>query len=129
MPLAGRDADFSYYNNNLSNYLSVANASLTANLVETTGFSDAWREHILALKEGGFDLTGSWDSSIDGVMVAGYGVSKTFDYGPAGSTSTYVRYGGSCIMDSYDVNPALDGRIEFTAHLTVTGTLTVGTYT
>lgn len=125
---AGRDCDFDFGGTNLSNYLNVANWSQTANKVEVTGFSDDWHEWITALKEGGLDLTGWWDSTIDGILQTAFGTSTTFFYGPAGSTGTYVKISGSLMLESYDITPNLDGRIEWSGHFVSTGTVSIGTY-
>ena len=124
----GRDAYLSYNNQDLSSYLSNAPLTQASGTGETTAYGDTWREFITTLKEGGLDLTGNWDSTLDGYLGPELGDENTFAYGPAGSTAGYVKYSGSCILTSYDITPTLDGRLEFSGHLTVTGAVDRGTF-
>lgn len=125
---SGRNADFSVATNNLSGYLNAVSESREAGTTETTTYGDDWREFIATLKGSGFDVSGLWDSTVDGYMVADFGTSRSFLYGPAGSTAGYVKVSGFVLLDSYDISPELDGSINFSSHYQVTGTLTVGTY-
>lgn len=124
----GRNAYFSVNINNLSTYLSDASLTRAAGTAETTSYGDSWREFVTTLKESGVDVTGNWDSTIDALMAADFGTSRTFEYGPAGSTAGYVKLSGSAILTSYDITPALDGRLEFSGTYTVTGAVAVGTF-
>lgn len=122
----GRNAFLEYADTTISTYLSVASEAETAGTGETTAFGDSWREYITTLKEAGLDLTGNWDATIDGIL--SLGTETTYEYGPMGNTAGYVKLSGSCILDTYNITPALDGRLEFSGHLRVTGTVARGTF-
>jgi hypothetical protein len=47
---------------------------------------------------------------------------------PEGSTSTYVKYTGECILTSYEKSGAIGDVVTYSAEFQVTGAVTRGTY-
>jgi len=97
---------------------------------ETTTFGDASKDYIVGLRDATISIGGKWDAVLDAVLapILGQAASVSFQYGPAGSTVTNIRYTGECFCTSYQVTGAVGDVVTFSAEFQVTGNVTRGTY-
>ena len=97
---------------------------------ETTTFGDASKDYIVGLRDATISIDGKWDAVLDTVLapILGQTASASFQYGPAGSTASNIRYTGECYCTSYQVTGAVGDVVTFSAEFQVTGNVTRGTY-
>lgn len=102
---------------------------------DTTAFGAEGHTFIAGLTNGKITLTG-WAT-----MTASTGtltvldsllgldaVTVGFEYGPLGSTTTYPKYTGECILESLDVSDPVADLVSFVAVLQISGDVTKGAY-
>ena len=70
---------------------------------ETTAFGATSNSYIVGLRDATISVSGIWDSTVDGYIIGTEPATRTFIFGPAGSTSGYVKYTGECILTNYSV--------------------------
>lgn len=129
----GKSADFRIDNSggsltDISAYCDSVDFPLTADTAEVTTFGDSSKEYIAGLKDATISISGSWDATADAVLAAIVGVAGSFQYGPAGSTASNIKYTGEAICTSYTVNAPVGDKVTFSAEFQVTGAVTRGTY-
>ena len=113
---------------NLSNTLTDVSFPQTIDTAETTAFGSSNKSYIVGLKDGSFSVSGIWDATVDGYISGTEPASRSFIYGPAGSTGGNVKYTGEAIMTNYAVNNPVGDVVTFSMDLQVTGAVTRGTY-
>ncbi len=93
-------------------------------------FGDSSKEYILGLKGASLSLSGPWSTTIEAHLRGIYGAStsKTFEYGPAGSTAGLPKLTGECHLTSFRRTDAVEGRVGFAAELIVTGDVTATSF-
>lgn len=93
--------------------------------VETTTFgNNGNRTYLPGLKGATFTASGNWDTTIDGHLhgiVDGQDVVD-FSYCPVANSTGNVIYTGSFFITSYDINPSVGEKIQFS----FTGRITSG---
>ena len=131
----GRLTDFRVDNSggtltDISAYCDSVDFPQTVETAETTTFGDASKDYIVGLKDSTISIGGKWDALLDAVLapILGQAASVSFQYGPAGSTLTNVKYTGECFCTSYQVAGAVGDVVTFSAEFQVTGNVTRGTY-
>lgn len=114
----------------ISSYLTDVSLPLNADTAEVTTLGDSSKEYLAGLKDATISIEGKWDPTVDAILEAALGASltKTFEYGPAGSTTGNVKYTGECICTSHEVTTGVDGAAEFSAELQVTAGVTRTTF-
>ena len=102
-----------------------------AEVLETTSFGSSDRTYIVGFKNGTISIEGSFDATYDGYLagVLGQDATLSFEYGPEGSTSTYTKYTGECIMTSYESTAGIGDVVSFSAEFQISGAVTRGAYT
>ena len=96
---------------------------------ETTAFGSSAKTYLVGLSDATISINGSFDATYDAQLAGLIGVDAvSFEYGPAGSTSTYVKYTGTCVMTSYETSSPVGDIVKFTAAFQVTGAITRATY-
>tara|TARA_R110000787_G_scaffold100231_3_gene205120 strand:- start:1195 stop:1602 length:408 start_codon:yes stop_codon:yes gene_type:complete len=113
---------------NLSNTLTDVGFPQTIDTAETTAFGASAKSYIVGLKDSTFSVSGLWDATVDGYLAGTEPASRSFIYGPAGSTSGYVKYSGEAIMTNYSTSNPVGDVVTYSADLQVTGAVTRGTY-
>ena len=84
---------------------------------------------IVGLETATISISGLWDATVDGYMKGGTEpASRSFIYGPAGSTGGNVKYTGEAIMTNYSISSPVGDVVTYSADLQVTGAVTRGTY-
>lgn len=114
----------------ISAYITSVSFPRNADTVEVTTLGDTDKEYIAGLKDATISIEGIFDPAIDAIFDAALGASatKSFEYGPQGSTTGNVKYTGECICTSYEPETGVDGAGTFSAELQVSGVITRGTY-
>jgi len=98
--------------------------------LETTSFGSSSRSYVVGFADATISIEGSFDSTVDGYLAGavGHESSLSFEFGPEGSTSTFVKYTGECFLTSYEVSGGVGDIVSFSAEFQVTGAITKGTY-
>ena len=88
--------------------------------LDTTVFGVTDRTYIAGLRSHTIACSGPYDATGDAVFVgADDGATVLFDFSPDGT----VNYTGSALFSNYSVTSAVDGRVEWSANFTPTGTV------
>jgi hypothetical protein len=131
----GKSTDFRVDNSggtltDISAYCDSVDFPQTVETAETTTFGDSNKDYIVGLKDSTISFSGKWDSALDAILapILGQAASVSFQYGPAGSTVTNVKYTGECFVTSYQVTGSVGDVVTFSAEAQVTGAVTRGTY-
>jgi hypothetical protein len=131
----GKSTDFRIDNSggtltDISAYCDSVDFPQSVETAETTTFGDSNKDYIVGLKDSTVSFSGKWDSALDAILapILGQAASVSFQYGPAGSTVTNVKYTGECFLTSYQVTGSVGDVVTFSAEAQVTGAVTRGTY-
>jgi|TARA_R100001244_G_scaffold8782_1_gene10902 hypothetical protein len=95
---------------------------------ETTAFGATSKSYIVGLRDATISVSGLWDATVDGYIIGTEPATRSFIFGPAGSTSSNVKYTGECILTNYAVSAPVSDVVTFSLDLQVTGNVTRGTY-
>ena len=114
----------------ISAYLAEAGLDRTVDVAEVQTFGDGSKEILPGLKDGTIPLGGPFDPAVDAILDAAFGAatSKTFEYGPEGSTAGDIKYTGECICTAYSKKGSMTDAARITATLRVTGAVTRTTF-
>lgn len=114
----------------ISNTLTDVSFPQSVDTAETSAFGDSSKTYVVGLKDATISVSGNFDATVDAHLagVFGQAASLSFEYGPEGSTSTYVKYTGECILTSYEKSGAIGDVVSYSAEFQVTGAVTRGTY-
>ena len=112
----------------LSNVLTSVDFPETIETAETTAFGATSKSYIVGLRDASISVSGLWDATVDGYIIGTEPATRSFIFGPAGSTSSNVKYTGECILTNYSVSAPVGDVVTFSLDLQVTGNVTRGTY-
>ena len=112
----------------LANVLTSVDFPETIETAETTAFGDTSKSYIVGLRDASISVSGLWDATVDGYIIGTEPATRSFIFGPAGSTSSNVKYTGECILTNYSVSAPVGDVVTFSLDLQVTGNVTRGTY-
>lgn len=114
----------------ISNTLTDVSFPQSVDTAETTAFGASAKTYIVGLTDGTFSVSGNFDATVDAHLAAivGKADSVSFEYGPEGSTSTFVKYTGESLLTSYEKSGAIGDVVTYSAEFQVTGAITRGTY-
>ena len=129
----GKSTDFelddtSGTSRSLANTLTSVDFPETIDTAETTAFGATSRSYIVGLRSATISVSGLWDATIDGYIIGTEPSSRSFIFGPAGSTGGNVKYTGECILTNYSISNPVGDVVTYTLDLQVTGNVTRGTY-
>ena len=113
---------------NISTTLTDGSFPQTIDTADTTAFGSSNKSYIVGLKDGSFSVSGIWDATVDGYLSGTEPASRSFIYGPAGSTGGNVKYTGEAIMTNYSVSNPVGDVVTYSLDLQITGAVTRGTY-
>tara|TARA_Y100000310_G_scaffold14608_1_gene14761 strand:- start:3678 stop:3926 length:249 start_codon:yes stop_codon:yes gene_type:complete len=82
----------------------------------------------VGIRSATISVSGLWDATVDGYIIGTEPASRTFIFGPAGSTGGNVKYTGECIVTSYAISNPVADAVSFSLDLQVTGDVTRTTY-
>jgi hypothetical protein len=112
----------------LANVLTSVDFPETIDTAETTAFGSTSKSYIVGLRDASISISGLWDSTVDGYIIGTEPATRSFIFGPAGTTSGYVKYSGECILTNYSISNPVGDVVTFSLDLQVTGNVTRGTY-
>ena len=130
----GKSVDFaiddtSGSSRNISDTLNSVDFPETPETADTTAFGSSSRSFIVGLESATISISGLWDSTVDGYIKGGTEPSsRSFIYGPAGSTGGNVKYTGEAILTNYSISSPVGDVVTYSVDLQVTGAVTRGTY-
>ena len=113
---------------NISDTLTDVSFPQTIDTAETTAFGSSNKSYIVGLKDTTISVSGIWDATVDGYLSGTEPASRSFIFGPAGSTGGNVKYTGEAIMTNYSHSNPVGDVVTFSADFQVTGAVTRGTY-
>ena len=113
---------------NISNTLTDVSFPQTIDTAETTAFGSSNKSYIVGLKDTTISVSGIWDATVDGYLSGTEPASRSFIFGPAGTTSGNVKYTGEAIMTNYSQSNPVGDVVTFPADFQVTGAVTRTTY-
>ena len=112
----------------LANTLTDVSFPQSIDTAETTAFGSTNKSYIVGLKDTTISVSGLWDATIDGYLSGTEPASRSFIYGPAGSTVGNLKYTGEAIITNYSVSNPVGDVVTYSVDLQVTGAVTRGTY-
>ena len=114
----------------ISNTLTDVSFPRSVDTAETSAFGDSAKTYIVGLSDATVSVSGNYDATVDAHLagVLGQAATLSFEYGTEGSTSTFVKYTGECILTSYEKSGAIGDVVTYSAEFQVTGAVTRGTY-
>ena len=114
----------------ISNTLTDVSFPQSVDTAETTAFGSSAKTYIVGLTDATFSVSGNFDATVDAHLAAivGKADSVSFEYGPEGSTATFVKYTGEAILTSYEKSGAIGDVVTYSAEFQITGAITRGAY-
>jgi len=112
----------------LANVLTSVDFPETIDTAESTAFGSTSKSYLVGLRDSTISVSGLWDATVDGYIIGTEPASRTFIFGPAGSTGGYVKYTGEAILTNYSVSAPVADVVTFSLDLQVTGNVTRTTY-
>ena len=112
----------------LSNVLTSVDFPEIIETAETTAFGSTSKSYIVGLRDATISVSGLWDATVDGYIIGTEPATRTFIFGPAGSTGGNVKYTGECILTNYAVSNPVGDVVTFSIDLQCTGAQTRTTY-
>lgn len=114
----------------ISNTLTDVTFPQTIETAETTAFGASAKTYIVGLTDSTISVSGTWDATVDAHLagILGQTASVSFEYGPEGTTSTYIKYSGECYLTSYEKSGSVGDAVKYSAEFQVTGAVTRGTW-
>jgi hypothetical protein len=112
----------------ISTYCDDVSFPETIETAETTAFGATSKSYIVGLRDATISISGKWDATLDAVMIGTEPASRTFMFGPAGSTGGLVKYTGECILTNYSISTSVGDVVTWSADLQVTGNVTRTTF-
>jgi predicted secreted protein len=112
----------------LSNVLTSVDFPETIDTAESTAFGSTSKSYLVGLRDATISVSGLWDATVDGYIIGTEPASRTFIFGPAGSTGGNVKYTGEAILTNYSVSAPVADVVTFSLDLQVTGNVTRTTY-
>ena len=112
----------------LSTVLTSVDFPETIDTAETTAFGATSKSYIVGLRDATISVSGLWDATVDGYIIGTEPATRTYIYGPAGSTGGNVKYTGECILTNYSISNPVGDVVTFSLDLQCTGAQTRTTY-
>ena len=114
----------------ISNTLTDVSFPAKVDTADVTAFGASAKSYIVGLTDGTISISGTFDATVDALLagVVGFATPLNWNYGPEGSTSTYVKYSGTGFVTSYQKSGTVGDVVKYTAEIQVTGAVTRGTW-
>ena len=112
----------------LSNVLNSVDIPEIIETAETPAFGATSKSYIVGLRDATISISGLWDATVDGYIIGTEPATRTFIFGPAGSTGGNVKYTGEAILTNYSVSSPVGDVVTFSLDLQCTGGVTRTTY-
>ena len=112
----------------ISDTLTSVDFPETIDTAETTAFGATSKSYIVGLRDATISVSGLWDATIDGYIIGTEPATRTFIFGPAGSTGGNIKYTGECILTNYAVSNPVGDVVTYSIDLQCTGGVTRTTF-
>ena len=112
----------------LANTLTSVDFPETIDTGEVTAFGATSKAYLVGLRDATISVSGLFDATIDGYIIGTEPATRTFIFGPAGSTGGNVKYTGECILTSYSISNPVADVVTYSLDLQVTSDVTRTTY-
>ena len=114
----------------ISNTLTDVSFPQSVDTAETSAFGASAKSYIVGLTDSTLSISGNFDATVDAHLAAivGKADSVSFEYGPEGSTATFVKYTGEAFLTSYEKSGAIGDVVTYSAEFQITGAITRGAY-
>ena len=114
----------------ISNTLTDVSFPQSVDTAETSAFGSSAKSYVVGLSDATLSVSGNFDATVDAHLAAivGKADSVSFEYGPEGSTATFVKYTGEALLTSYEKSGAIGDVVTYSAEFQVTGAITRGAY-
>ena len=112
----------------LSDTLTSVDFPETIDTAETTAFGATFKSYIVGLRDATISVSGIWDATVDGYIIGTEPATRTWIFGPAGSTGGNVKFTGEAILTSYSVSNPVSDVVTYSLDLQVTGNVTRTTF-
>jgi hypothetical protein len=120
---------------NLTQYIDNTSVPQTVEQLDVSVFGTAAKAFIPGLTDGDtITVSGPYDvtmhthiTALKAAHAAGSSTS-TYTWGPGGSVASQAKISGECWVASYEVSSGVGGRVEYSATLQVTGSVTNATW-
>jgi|TARA_R110000824_G_scaffold399360_1_gene604750 hypothetical protein len=112
----------------ISDTLTSVDFPETIDTAETTAFGATSKSYIVGLRDASISVSGLWDATIDGYIIGTEPATRTFIFGPAGSTGGNIKYTGECILTNYAVSNPVGDVVTYSIDLQCTGGVTRTTF-
>jgi len=114
----------------ISNTLTDVSFPQSVDTAETSAFGASAKSYVVGLTDATLSVSGNYDATVDAHLAAivGKADSVSFEYGPEGSTATFVKYTGEALLTSYEKSGAIGDVVTYSAEFQVTGAITRGAY-
>ena len=112
----------------ISDTLTSVDFPETIDTAETTAFGATSKSYIVGLRDATISVSGIWDATVDGYIIGTEPATRTFIFGPAGSTGGLVKYTGECILTNSAVSNPGGDVVTYSLDLQCTGGVTRTTF-
>lgn len=114
----------------ISNSLTDVSFPQSVDTAETSAFGSSAKTYVVGLTDATISVSGMFDATVDAHLsgILAQAATVSFEYGPEGSTSGFVKYTGESILTSYEKSGAIGDMVSFSAEFQVSGAVTRGTY-
>ena len=114
----------------ISNTLTDVSFPQSVDTAETSAFGASAKSYVVGLTDATLSVSGNFDATVDAHLAAivGKADSVSFEYGPEGSTATFVKYTGEALLTSYEKSGAIGDVVTYSAEFQITGAITRGAY-
>jgi hypothetical protein len=132
----GKDSVFKLDNTSgaltdISQYLSENELGQEIELADVSAYGDEGHKNIPGLENSTASFSGHWDSAEDDIVgstTQRKAATRSFEYGPSGSTAGMVKYSGEVWINSYSVSSSVSDKVSFSGSLQVDGVVTRGVW-
>ena len=136
----GKGAAFSIDNaagslTDISTYVDEVSFPQTVETGETTTFQQNSKTYIVGLRDSTLSVSGKVDPAADLIisalidaLSAGSLATASWEFGPAGSAASAIKYTGEALVTGYDLSTPVGDVVTFSLDLQVTGDVTRGTF-
>jgi hypothetical protein len=112
----------------ISDTLTSVDFPETIDTAESTAFGSTSKSYLVGLRDATISVSGIWDATVDGYIIGTEPATRTFIFGPAGSTGGNVKYTGECILTNYSVSNPVGDVVTYSLDLQCTGGVTRTTF-
>lgn len=113
----------------ISQALNESGVDQSIDVEETSVFGEDAKSYVVGLEDGTISLSGHFSTDSGHAYDVLKGIKREvvgFEYLPEGDDSGKPKLSGSCILTSFNVSSSVNGKVDVSASLQVTGGVTEG---